>query len=146
MSTCNEAQPCRRGSEGAEFGGIHEGLPPRLWDKLDPRLKDRSLTRDDCVRMQIESIKLCFPGYSLKPFTSGWAGQTKVSLPPLSFSPLTKEQNGKLSKLQAIDAVKETQTVHSWCLEPHPHPRLRGSLPSSLSLLLSFFICEMGLE
>lgn len=55
--------------------GIHEGLPPRLRDKLDPRLKGRSLTRGDCVRMQMESIKLRFPEYSLKPFTSGWAGK-----------------------------------------------------------------------
>lgn len=69
-----------------EFGGIHEDLPLRLRDKLDPRLKGRSLTRGDCVRMQMESIKLCFPGDSLKAFTSGWAGKTKVSLPPLSFS------------------------------------------------------------
>lgn len=64
MSTCNEAQPCGRGLEGAEFGGIHEGLPPRLWDKLDQRLKGQSLTPGDYVRMQMESIKLCFPGYS----------------------------------------------------------------------------------
>lgn len=68
MSTCKEAQPRRRVSEGAVFVGIHKGLPPRLRDKLDPRLKDPSLTRGDRVRMQIESIKLCFPGYSLKPF------------------------------------------------------------------------------
>lgn len=96
MSTCNEAQPCRRGSDGAEFGGIHEGLPPRLGDKLDPRLKDRSLTRGDCVRMQMESIKLFFPGYSLKPFTSGWAGKTKVSLPPLFLPSRGTEWQNKL--------------------------------------------------
>lgn len=62
--------------------GTQEGFPPGLHDKLDQRLKDPSLTRGDCVRMQIESIQLCFPEKCLKPLTSGWAGKTKVSLPP----------------------------------------------------------------
>lgn len=87
--------------------GTQEGFPPGLHDKLDQRLKDPSLTRGDCVRMQIESIQLCFPEKCLKPLTSGWAGKTKVSLPPLPPPPHPAHRTDGQTKIRVFDTIKE---------------------------------------